>query len=405
MLLLRPILLLLLIVGGPSTVDAGNPTDPREQQLEILRQNLTEQEERLAAAKQREGELQAELDRLDGEVEQQQQELAALNRRLEQQQQQKKRKEQELERLKAEREQNKKNVQRRLAAAYQSGELEMLNVLFSAESLPKLLELQDYFKIIRQHDQAVINQYREQIERLQEARHNLAILEAELKTARATISYQEEQLRASREERAAVLRQARNQRHLHEQARREIAAATDRLTAALSGELEHDESATDGRSPSADAEGFPGDRGSMTWPAAGTVATEFGQTVTGRLGNTDKSRGITIETVAGARVKAIYQGTVAHVGEMEGYGKMIIIEHGQRYFSLLAGLAEVETGQGEVVRQGQPLGTVSASDGAESKGQLYLEIRHRVDPLDPMEWLRDGESQPPVILTPEDKKQ
>ena len=405
MLLLRPILLLLLIVGGPSTVVAGNPADPREQQLEILRQNLSEQEERLAAAKQRERKLQAELDRLDQKAEQQQQELAELNRRLEQQQQQKEQKKQKLERLKAERERNQKNVQRRLAAAYQSGELEMLNVLFSAESLPELLELQDYFQFIRQHDQAVINQYREQIKRLQEARHNLAILEAELKTARATISYREEQLRASREERASILRQAQNQRHLHEQARREIAAAADRLTAVLSGEAEHDESATNGRSPSEDAEGFPGDHGTMTWPAEGTVATEFGQTVTGRLGNTDESRGITIETIAGARVKAIYDGTVAHVGEMEGYGKMIIIEHGQRYFSLLAGLAEVETGQGEVVRQGQPLGTVSASDGAESKGQLYLEIRHRVAPLDPMEWLRDGESQPPVTLTSEDKKQ
>jgi septal ring factor EnvC (AmiA/AmiB activator) len=110
--------------------------------------------------------------------------------------------------------------------------------------------------------------------------------------------------------------------------------------------------------------------------AAGTSHTGFGE-LRGRLPH----------PVAGAEVRAVAPGRVAHAGWFKGYGNLVIVDHGDGYHTLVAHLASMSTAMGEEVEPGALLGTVG--DTGSLKGTyLYFEIREKGRPIDPRAWLR-----------------
>ncbi|MBT4499189.1 MAG: ABC transporter substrate-binding protein, partial [Gemmatimonadetes bacterium] len=75
-------------------------------------------------------------------------------------------------------------------------------------------------------------------------------------------------------------------------------------------------------------------RGKLPFPASGHVVIRYGQAT--ETGMTQK--GISIKTRDGARVVAPYDGLVVFAGQFRGYGQILILEHGEGYHTLLAGL-------------------------------------------------------------------
>ena len=125
---------------------------------------------------------------------------------------------------------------------------------------------------------------------------------------------------------------------------------------------------------------FAGARGHLVYPASGEMMTRYGES--DALGVT--SKGITFETRAAAQVIAPYDGRVLFAGPFRGYGQILIIEHGDGYHSLLAGLGRVESPVGQWLVAGEPVGVMP--QGA-TKPHLYLELRHNGQPINPLPWL------------------
>jgi murein hydrolase activator len=121
-------------------------------------------------------------------------------------------------------------------------------------------------------------------------------------------------------------------------------------------------------------------KGSLVVPASGPLLRRFGET--DELGVA--SKGITFETREAAQVVAPFDGRVLFAGPFRGYGQILIIEHGDGYHSLLAGLERVEGAVGQWLVAGEPAGTMPAGD---KKPHLYLELRHDGQPINPLPWL------------------
>jgi len=126
-------------------------------------------------------------------------------------------------------------------------------------------------------------------------------------------------------------------------------------------------------------------KGRLIRPVGGTVARSFGQSDPEGLRN----RGIVIATRGDAPVVAPYDGAVIYAGEFEGFGRILIIEHGEGYLTLLAGLGRIGLQVGQRVLAGEPVGTMRPRQnegGSGGRPELYVELRHNGDPIDPLPW-------------------
>jgi septal ring factor EnvC (AmiA/AmiB activator) len=131
-------------------------------------------------------------------------------------------------------------------------------------------------------------------------------------------------------------------------------------------------------------------RGRLSLPATGVRVVEFGASD----GFGGISSGLSLVTRAGAQVVAPADGWVMYKGPFLNYGQIVILNPGQDYTILLAGMDSVSVDIGQFVLMGEPVGTmgsrtigpaVSTSAG-NSSPTLYIEMRQNNTPLDPTGW-------------------
>lgn len=138
-------------------------------------------------------------------------------------------------------------------------------------------------------------------------------------------------------------------------------------------------------------------RGYLVSPAAGVTVTDFG-TDDGFGGVTN---GISIVTRRDAQVVSPADGWVLYKGPYLNYGQIVILNPGDGYTLLLAGLDAIDVDLGQFVLEGEPLGkmgsrtlgeTVTTNAGV-SRPTLYIEFRRSKTPIDPTGWWRLRQNQ------------
>lgn len=130
---------------------------------------------------------------------------------------------------------------------------------------------------------------------------------------------------------------------------------------------------------------FAQTRGRLNWPIAGKLTVNYGATISG-LG---KAQFVEIDTKLGTEIKAIHEGRVIFADWVSGRGQVVIIDHGNGYWSLYGHLAQFYSAEGSTVRGGQVIGTAGESGGRKSPG-LYFELRRNEAPIDPRPWFRSA---------------
>lgn len=114
--------------------------------------------------------------------------------------------------------------------------------------------------------------------------------------------------------------------------------------------------------------------GTLRMPVSGSIRTRFGEL--DDIGA--KSQGVTIESRPGAVVVAPLGGIVRYAGPFKKYGSIILLEHKNKFHSLVAGLGKIDTFVGQSIDAGEPLGRLP-----DYSGRLYYELRLRGDPVNP----------------------
>lgn len=131
-------------------------------------------------------------------------------------------------------------------------------------------------------------------------------------------------------------------------------------------------------------------RGYLMPPASGEDALDFG--ASDGLGGL--SKGVSYTTRPGAQVVAPADGWVLYKGPYLNYGQIVIINPGDGYTIVLAGLETVTANVGQFLLEGQPLGTMGsrtigrmvATGAGVSQPTLYIELRKNDQPVDPTGW-------------------
>lgn len=142
--------------------------------------------------------------------------------------------------------------------------------------------------------------------------------------------------------------------------------------------------------PSLDPNGqrFAGARGRLPLPVQGRVTARFG--TRRQLGDL-KWKGIFLATPSGREVKAVFGGRVVFADWLQGYGLLLILEHGDGYMTLYGNNEGLIQQVGDKVEAGSVI-ALTGNTGNIARSGLYFEVRYQGKPKNPLRWCRRGQA-------------
>jgi septal ring factor EnvC (AmiA/AmiB activator) len=125
-------------------------------------------------------------------------------------------------------------------------------------------------------------------------------------------------------------------------------------------------------------------KGQLAWPVPGKLRMGFGTSRDGGLGTLIESHGFDIEADIGTPVHAAAAGKVIFANNLRGYGNLMIIDHGRKFYTLYAHMASFTKRVGDSATAGE----IIAYSGYDDRDAIYFEIRQGGRPVDPADWLK-----------------
>ena len=132
---------------------------------------------------------------------------------------------------------------------------------------------------------------------------------------------------------------------------------------------------------------FPSYKGKLLIPVKGEIISKYGPLRKGEYQLSSFQKGIDIKVDRGEPIKSVFKGKVKFAKWLNGYGNVLIIDHGDNYYTLYAHVEEFFKQEGSKVKTGEIIAI--AGDTGSIKGScLHFELRHRGIPVNPIKWFR-----------------
>jgi murein hydrolase activator len=303
-----------------------------------------------------------------------------------------------------------RNLAAQLDASFRQGEHTGIQLILSGEESQRGQRLQAYFGYLNQARQETIAQLKQTRE---EVASQKALLE-EKQSQQQTLLYeqkaQQAKLEQARNERKKTLSGLESSIQEGQQQLSELRANQSRLMnriaqAEAAARARADKEAKEAqavrdrqqdasrkgttykpsesqRSLMARTGGLGAPRGQAFWPVRGPTLHRYGEQLQGEL----RWKGMVIGASEGTEVKAIADGRVILADWLQGYGLVVVVEHGKGDMSLYGYNQSALVSVGTQVRAGQPIALVGSS-GGQGRPSLYFEIRRQGQAVNPQPWL------------------
>lgn len=240
----------------------------------------------------------------------------------------------------------------------------------------KLTKLVKAEKALKARLEELRRQREEQERRERAERERLAKLKAEQERQRRL---EAQRLAAEQKRIAEQQRIAAQQQKVGEQQR---LAAEQQKVAEQQNRVAEQQAAARSSKPSSGGYGGLSTNGSLRWPVQGPILISYGSPRTAEL----KWKGTLIGASEGTQVKAVAPGQVVYADWLDGFGMLLVIDHGRGYMSLYGHNQSLLRQVGQSVEQGEPVALVGDSGGQDRPG-LYFEIRYQGEAINPTKWL------------------
>lgn len=374
------------------TTRAGDDLKAEQRRLQETQRQLTEERAKAAAAAKRETSLLAELETIDKSLAEKKGEAMRLDARVAKAESELRGLRGDIGRLAGRRSEQEEQLVRRLRALYKvQGQGGAVPVLLGDDDPMRRTAALRSLANLAALDARLIQEYRATSDRLEDRKRREETRQAELATLRADARREQAEVDREAGKRRVLLARVKDERAYHERMVGELTEAAKRLEAFLRELQEKQRRVAKAPPPKPGIEppgaGFGTLRGRMPWPTDGKIVAAYGAQVHPRFGTRTQRNGVDIEAPQGTDVGAVYPGHVIYTGWFKGYGNLIILDHGNEYFTLYAHVAEILVKEGDDVRQGQRIGSVGDT-GSLTGPRLYFEVRYQGKPQDPEQWLR-----------------
>jgi septal ring factor EnvC (AmiA/AmiB activator) len=348
-----------------------------------LQQELEVRETEAESFSREESETVRKLDAMDRKINARKRQVRKLKRDLSELERSIEERSRDLEDLEKRIEANRKAVSRRLISLYKLNQIGPLNVLASSESLHEMLLRRGALERVLEQDERQRQQLARDLLEAQTISLALDSRRKEKSTMAAALQAEVAELDAERGRRNELLERIRNQKALAIAAISDLKASADDLDRMINSLQKESRSR-----PGKDA-AFVSLKGLLELPVRGKVINLYGPYRNPRYDAINFRSGIDIQADRGEPVRAVAPGTILFADWFKGYGNMVILDHGDNYYTLYAHIEELFKAKGDRVERNEVIATVGDSASLTGPG-LYFEVRHHGKPEDPMHWLKQG---------------
>jgi septal ring factor EnvC (AmiA/AmiB activator) len=275
---------------------------------------------------------------------------------------------------------HKQFLRKRLAALYRLGGLSYLRLLLSIDERRDPVKAVSMLSFLVSHDAHAVTRFQGEREQLRARYTELADRHRQLAGVRQMVEERQRAMASARAAKEKVLRSLQSEGSHGEEklaGLEEKAKRLEHLLDVLSRQNGGTPAAIDIRTVA----------GALAWPLKGKIVEQFGKQRNPKFSTVTFNNGLKIAAVAGTEVHAVFAVTVLFSQWFKGYGNLVILDHGNRVFSLYGNLKVPSLLVGSHVDAGQTIAGVGESEDMQS-GFLYFEIRQDNKPEDPQKWLR-----------------
>lgn len=276
---------------------------------------------------------------------------------------------------------------KRLVALYKLSWLGKIYVLASAQTMYELFHRKKVLEQVLAYDENIWQNLLNNKEKLQQLLIELNAKKQEKLSVETDLKKQIEIMSIERQNRSQLLDDIRKKRSLELAALESLKQAAedlDHTVISLKSEPDLMES-----QKNISLKSFYSLKGLLNMPVKGKIISFFGPQRNKKFNLINFQSGIEIKADRGEPIRAVYDGRILYAKWFKGYGNMIIIDHGNNYYSIYAHAQELFASQGDTVETGEVVATVGDS-GSLIGPSLHFEIRHHGKPVDPLKWIKEG---------------
>ena len=388
------LLALVLVVGaGVARAQQDSLEAAKRQELEALSQQAKEKRAQAGALKGQET-------RALGDLKRTERDLAATRKRLKTLRARRERLDDQLELTRANLERSvatlttkRQQLGNRLRHIYMEGPARDLEFLVSTRSFAGLMMRWDFLQMVAEQDRLLLESVETERDKVEANKHRLESNLQEVSANAQRTTKETSKLTDLRTTRAQTVEQIQSKREEYEAAAAELERSA-RAVAGLLARLEKSRQAEatkargEGRNPQPYSGDFARGQGQLDWPAQGSVVGHMGLETHPRFGTQVRNDGIDISVPVGTPVHAVAKGRVDFANDdYEGIGGMVVLNHGDGYYTIYSHLSDVTVNTGIEVTAGTVIGH-SGETGSLKGPVLHFEVRKGATPLNPESWLR-----------------
>jgi septal ring factor EnvC (AmiA/AmiB activator) len=287
----------------------------------------------------------------------------------------------EIPELRARLDKEKESIGKILVILYKYGRIDFIDFIIEADDMGSLLQGNKHLVLLAQNQDQIVADYLQTLNELHSAEEKLEDTRQEISKLIQDAQQKKQDLEAEEKKNRDLINQIDQNKVTHLKIMEELQDRAEQLQKLMKKIL-------NSRIPSA-VTLIPlyEKKGSLPWPITGRVVTHFGLQRHPRFNTTTMNNGVEISPRKNMVVKCIHPGTVAYTDHFQGYGNLIIVDHGMSYYTLYGHCSDFLVKKGDPVQPDQSIAVVG--DYSSLKGTtLYFEIRYKTKPLNPLQWLK-----------------
>jgi murein hydrolase activator len=276
----------------------------------------------------------------------------------------------------------RESIEKTLVTLYKFGRVDFFQFLLQARDIETYAAESKHLSLLARGQDEMVADYLASLDKLREAESALESKQTDLAEMARAAKLKRQELETEARKSSTLVQEIRKNRVTYQQTLNELSESAEELQRLMNKIITQEWVLPAAFVPLYEQ------RGRLPWPLEGRVITAFGFEQHPEFKTVVMNKGVEISPAKDkSLILAVHPGKVVFADYFEGYGNLLIIDHGMTYYTLYGHCSEFLAAVGDMVRTGQPVAVVG--DTGSLKGEcLYFEVRYRTKALDPLQWLK-----------------